>query len=68
MSGLGKPFRRCIFGPVDIAHSYVLLEVIFGQMVVEIERIANLRLFLRSDMEADFIFIGLGIIDMKNLF
>ena len=68
MSGLGEPFRRCIFGPVNIAHGYVLLEVIFGQMVMEIERIANLRLFLRSDMEADFIFIGLGIIDMKNLF
>ena len=68
VSGLGEPFGRSIFGPVNIAHGYVLLEIIFSQMVMKIERIAYLRLFLGSDMETDFVFVRFGVIDMKDLF
>ena len=65
---LGKPFRGRVFRPIDIAQRNVLLEIIFRHMVMEIKEIALLRLFLRPHMEANRIFIGINVVNVKYLF
>src|SRR5690606_3195890 len=62
----GKPFRRGVFGPVDVPDADVALVLIACQMVMEIERIAFKRFFLCTDMEADFILPAVFVVNVEN--